>query len=112
MEKALTNKDLMRLIVWSSIPENLKLAEEKKKEKTKNEKRLAGIILSSTSETELVERLVEGEKRFSELKDTLDWSSGRLHYHILRLRANGIVSRRPSGYGLTEKGKKIAKKYL
>jgi predicted transcriptional regulator len=88
------------------------LSNEENQNDKADEKRLAGMVLSSKSETELVENLIESEKRFSELKERLDWTSGRLHYHILRLRASGFVAQGPKGYHLTEKGKKIAKKYL
>jgi len=77
-----------------------------------DEKKVAGAVLSSKPQTELVESLLNGEKRFSELQGKLNWSSGRLNYYILRMTASGLLERQPSGYSLTEEGRKIAKKYL
>ena len=77
-----------------------------------DEKKLAGTVLSSKPQTELVKSLLRGKKRFSELQEELNWSSGRLNYYILRLSASGLLERQPSGYTLTDEGRKIANKYL
>jgi predicted transcriptional regulator len=78
------------------------------------EKRFAGFILSSESETDIVRSLMKGEKRFSDLQKELSMTSGRLNYHLLRMRSFGILSRKRQGIGyeLSKKGKKIAEKYL
>lgn len=80
---------------------------------TNEERRIAGKILSSKSETDIVSTVASGgRKRFSELQEELNMTSGRLNYHLIRLRALGILSRGHEGYSLTQKGKKIAQKYL
>jgi len=77
------------------------------------EERVAGFILSSHSESDIVRSLIEGDKRFSDLQKGLKMSSGRLNYHLLRMKSLGILQRsRSRGYTLSKKGKKMAEKYL
>jgi len=80
----------------------------------KEERRFAGFILSSDSETEILRSLINGERRFSDLQKELGMTSGRLNYHLLRMRSFGILSRKRQGIGyeLSKKGKRIAEKYL
>ena len=80
----------------------------------RDEKRIAGFILSSDSEVDIVKSLVDKDKRFSELQDELKMTSGRLNYHLLRMRSFGILSRKRSrrGYTLSKRGRRIAQKYL
>lgn len=79
-----------------------------------DEERLAGFILSSSSESEIVRSLMKGDKRFSDLQKELTMTSGRLNYHLLRMRSLGILTRSQSrsGYTLSKEGKKVAEKYL
>lgn len=77
-----------------------------------DEKKVAGAVLSSKPQTELVESLLSGTKRFSQLQAELNWTSGRLNYYILRMMASGILERLEAGYSLTEEGRAIARKYL
>lgn len=88
------------------------MVDEKDDEAT--ERKVAGFILSSDSAVAIVKSLVKVDKRFSDLQQELEMTSGRLNYHLLRMRSFGILSRkRPRrGYTLSKKGKKIAEKYL
>ncbi len=86
-----------------------------REENTKrDEKRIVGFILSSDSETDIVKSLVNKDKRFSDLQKELKMTSGRLNYHLLRMRSFGILSRKRSrrGYTLSKRGRRIAEKYL
>jgi predicted transcriptional regulator len=85
---------------------------EKKDNRENGERRVAGIILSSQAETDIVRSLTIRGKRFSELQKELGMTSGRLNYHLIRLRAVGILTQRDKHYVLSAKGEKIAKKYL
>lgn len=78
------------------------------------DKRIAGFILSSESGTAIMRSLMQGDKRFSDLQKVLKMTSGRLNYHLLRMRSFGLLSRKRSrsGYTLSKKGKKLAEKYL
>jgi len=79
-----------------------------------SERKIAGFILSSESAMAIVKSLTRADRRFSDLQKELQMTSGRLNYHLLRMRSFGILSRRRSreGYGLTKKGKRVAEKYF
>jgi predicted transcriptional regulator len=78
-----------------------------------DEERVAGFILSSRSESDIVRLLIKGDKRFSDLQKELKMSSGRLNYHLLRMKSLGILQRAHTrGYTLSKKGKRIAEKHL
>ncbi len=77
------------------------------------ERKVAGMILSSDSETSIMKILIRTDKKFSELQKELRMTSGRLNYHLLKMKSVGLLSRSgPKRYTLTQTGKRVAKKYL
>jgi len=77
-----------------------------------NERRLAGIVFRSSSEMDLISTLAKSEKRFSQLQKGLGMSTGNLNYHLVKLKAEGLVAKSEQGYTLSDVGRTIYEKYL
>lgn len=78
-------------------------------EKDNETVRKIGDILRSPSATGIVKELKNSDRSFSKLKKNLDMSSGRLNYHLLKLRSAGILKKtRGERYALTTLGRKVS----
>lgn len=69
-----------------------------------------GMILSSPPKRRIMMLLSLEDRRFTDLLDALETTSGNLNYHLLRLRSAGLLSKRQQRYRLTTSGRKIAEK--
>ena len=69
-----------------------------------------GMILRSTPKRKIMMLVALEDRRFTELLDSLETTSGNLNYHLLRLRSAGLLTKRQQRYTLTTKGRRITEK--
>lgn len=77
-----------------------------------DEKMLARIVLTSKYKRGIIKSLAEKDMSYLELIDQLHLTSTCLSYHILRMRAVGLLTRRHTRYTLSKIGEKIAKQHI
>ena len=86
----------------------MKLASSENEEDTDTAKKV-GDILRSSSARKIVDQVTDKQLSFSEMRKNLKMTSGRLNYHLLKLRSAGILKRtRGERYALTRLGMKVS----
>jgi len=86
----------------------MKLSPRKNEEDSDTAKKV-GNILRSSSATDIVGEIQDKDRSFSELQKDLKMTSGRLNYHLLKLRTAGILKKtRGERYALTKLGNKVS----